>query len=53
MNQFSVVTNNGELGQFDADISGSVVELTFTPTGATSLTVQVVRQSILSAIPTY
>ena len=53
MNQFSVVTNNGELGIFDADISGNVVQLTFQPNGATSLTVQVVRQSILSAIPTY
>ena len=53
ISQYGVVTNNGELGEFDGAISGGNVQITFTPTGATNMTIQVVRQSILTSIENY
>jgi hypothetical protein len=48
--EYGIVYTSGlALGTFDADYSGSNVELTFTPAGATSMTIQVVRQSVLTA----
>jgi hypothetical protein len=53
ISEYGIVTNNGELGVFDGSISGANVEITFTPTGATSMTIQVVRQSILTNTEDY
>ena len=53
ISQYGVVTNNGELGVFDGAISGGNVQITFTPTGATNMTIQVVRQSILTSTENY
>jgi predicted acyltransferase (DUF342 family) len=44
-----VYTTGVALGTFDANYSGNNVELTFTPAGATSMIIQVVRQSVLTA----
>ena len=43
-----ITTAGGELGVFDGVISGSNVNITFTPTGATAMTIQTVRQSVLT-----
>ena len=51
--EYGIITNAGELGVFDGVISGSNVNITFKPTGATAMTVQVVRQSILTTAATY
>ena len=51
--EYAEITNNGALGAFDAVVSGGNVILKFVPTGATAMTIQVVRHSILSAIATY
>jgi len=53
MSRYGIVTNNGELGEFDGSISGSNCVITFTPTSATAMTIQVVRQSILTGIENY
>ena len=53
ISEYGIVTNNGELGVFDGVISGANVLITFTPTSATSMTIQVVRQSILTGIENY
>jgi hypothetical protein len=50
ISEYGIVTNNGELGVFDGVISGGNVLISFTPTGATAMTIQVVRQSILTSI---
>lgn len=51
--EYAEITTNGALGVFDAVVSGGNVTLKFTPNGATAMTIQVVRHSILSAIATY
>jgi len=51
--EYAEITNNGALGAFDAVVSGGNVILKFVPTGATAMTIQVVRHSILTAIATY
>ena len=53
ISEYGIVTNNGELGIFDGVISGANVLITFSPTSATSMTIQVVRQSILTGIENY
>ena len=53
MSRYGIVTNNGELGEFDGSISGSNCVITFTPTSATAMTIQVVRQSILTGVENY
>jgi len=53
MSEYGVVTTGEELGTVDADITGGNVILTFTPFSATSMVVQVVRQSILTAVESY
>ena len=47
LSEYGINTNNGALGTFDASklITGEV-ELTFTPNGATSMTIKVVRLGI-------
>ena len=50
ISEYGIVTNNGELGVFDGVISGGNVLISFTPTGATAMTIQVVRQSIITGI---
>lgn len=51
--EYAILTNTGELGVFDAVVSGGFVTLKFVPTGATAMTIQVVRQSILTTIENY
>ena len=51
--EYAEITTNGALGVFDAAVASGDVTLKFTPTGATSMTIQVVRHSILTAIATY
>jgi hypothetical protein len=46
LNEYGISTNNGELGVFDAELTGGNVILKFTPTNATSMTIKVVRMSI-------
>ena len=53
ISEYGIITNNGELGIFDGVISGANVLITFSPTSATSMTIQVVRQSILTGIENY
>jgi hypothetical protein len=48
-----IYTTDTALGAFSADISNSNVILTFTPTSALTGTIQVVRQSILTAAEAY
>ena len=51
--EYAILTNNGELGVFDAAVGGGNVTLKFVPTGATAMTIQVVRHSVLTAIASY
>jgi hypothetical protein len=51
--EYAEITTNGALGVFDAAVGGGNVTLKFVPTGATAMTIQVVRHSILTAIATY
>lgn len=51
--EYAEITTNGALGVFDAVVASGDVTLKFVPTGATSMTIQVVRHSILTAIATY
>ena len=52
MSQYGLVYNNSPLGVFDGTIDGTV-DITFTPTGATNMSIQVVRQTILTTTETY
>jgi len=52
MSQYGLVYNNSPLGSFDGSVNGAV-EITFTPVGATSMSVQVVRQTILTTTESY
>ena len=51
--EYAEITTSGALGVFDAVVGGGNVTLKFTPAGATAMTIQVVRHSILTAIATY
>lgn len=42
-NEYAIATNNGELGSFDATLLSNVITLNFTPTGASSMVIKVVR----------
>ena len=44
--EYAVVTNNGELGTFDAGLSTGVITLKFTASSASNLVIKVVRTSI-------
>lgn len=46
INEYGTSTNNGELGGFGASLTSGQVVLTFTPVGATSMTIKVVRFGI-------
>lgn len=46
INEYGISTNNGQLGSFDAVLGGGSVTLTFTPSGATNMSVKVVRMGI-------
>jgi len=48
LDEYGISTNNGELGVFSATLVGTTITLTFKPTGATSMTIRVVRFSILA-----
>lgn len=45
-NEYGVSTSDGELGTFDATLNLGTVTLKFTPTGATAMTIKVVRTAI-------
>ena len=53
VSEYGIVTNNGELGTFSGSIGGGNITILFTPTGASNATIQVVRQSILTALETF
>ena len=53
ISEYGIVSNSGVLGTFDGAFSGGNVVIKFTPYGATNMTVQVVRQSILTNIENY
>jgi hypothetical protein len=54
MSEYGIIYTTGTaLGTFDADYSGSNVELKFTPSASLTGTIQVVRQSILTAVEAY
>jgi len=53
LTEYGIITNNGELGTFGADLSGGNVTLKFVPTSATAMRINVVRQSILTSISSY
>jgi hypothetical protein len=51
MAEYGIIYTDASMGFFDADVSGSNVELSFTPTTlTTNMTIQVVRQSILTSV---
>jgi hypothetical protein len=43
ISEYGIITNNGSLGSFTADVSGSNVRLLFTPSGATSMSIRIAR----------
>ena len=53
LTEYGIITSNGELGTFGADLSGGTVTLKFVPTGATSMRINVIRTSILTSISAY
>jgi predicted acyltransferase (DUF342 family) len=54
MSEYGMIYSTGDaLGIFDADYSGSNVQLTFTPSSSLTGTIQVVRQSILTSVESY
>lgn len=53
MSEYGVTTTAGELGLFDAIITGTNIALTFNPTAATNMTINVVRQSIITGLQGY
>lgn len=44
--EYAVMTNNGELGTFNAQYTGSSVTLTFTPTNPVAMTIKLVKTAI-------
>jgi hypothetical protein len=53
LTEYGIITNNGELGTFGADLSGGNVTLKFVPTSATAMRINVIRTSILTSISAY
>ena len=53
ISEYGIIYTNSALGTFDADYSGSNVELKFTPSASLTGTIQVIRQSILTAVESY
>ena len=53
ISEYGIITTAGELGVFDGVITGGNVLITFTPTGATAMTIQTVRQSVLTNSQVY
>ena len=53
ISEYGNISNNGDLGTFSVSDSGDNLIFSFTPAGATSMTIQVVRQSILTAMETF
>ena len=46
LNEYGIITNNGDLGTFTATSDGTNISLTFTPASVTSMTIKVVRFGI-------
>lgn len=46
LNEYGILTSDGELGSFDVSLSGGTVTLTFTPSSVTSMVIKVVRFGI-------
>ena len=46
INEYGIAYNNSELGTFDANLSGGTLTMTFTPAGATAMTIKVVRMTL-------
>jgi hypothetical protein len=46
INEYGIITNNGELGVFSATIDSTNVTLTFTPSTVSSMIIKVVRFGI-------
>lgn len=46
ISEYGIVTSSGELGEFTATLTSGTVTLKFTPTGATSMVIKLVRLSI-------
>jgi len=53
ISQYGIITNNGTLGTFSGTYTGSTIELNFTPNTANNMTINVVRQSIISGLQNY
>jgi hypothetical protein len=50
ISEYGIVNNDGDLGEYSIVQAGSNLVLKYTPTSATAMTIQVVRQSIFTAI---
>lgn len=46
LNEYGIATNNGQLGIFDANLSGGAIQMSFTPYNATTMTVKLIRMGI-------
>lgn len=46
LTEYGVMTNNGELGTFDSQLSAGVVTMRFTPVNATNMTIKLQRTAI-------
>jgi len=44
--EYGIVTSDGELGEFTATLATGTVTLKFTPTGATSMVIKLIRMSL-------
>lgn len=53
MTQYGIITTDGQLGAFSSIITGSNVLLYFTPSTATNMIINVVRNSIIPGLQTY
>ena len=53
ISEYGIVNNNGDLGEFSITQSSGNLVLEYTPTSAGSMTIQVVRQSILTAVESF
>jgi hypothetical protein len=53
MSQYGIITSSGQLGTFSGTITGASVQLNFTPNTSTSMTVNIVRQSIITGLQAY
>jgi hypothetical protein len=46
INEYGIAFNNSELGAFDANLTSGSLTMTFTPVGATAMTIKVVRMTL-------